>query len=404
MLKTERAQLIDAYLETHNQGDEEKDKSRMPISYKGELHRHQVYRIPTRYLIHNIMNGRFRSELLEKESELKRKLDAADDNDKSIFRQLLLEQKRSETEALKADLVKNGQLDPGIITHDGAVINANRRMAILHELYEETKDSKYEYLLVARLPPDVGERDLWKIEAGLQFGRDYRLEYGGVNELIKLREGEKQGLSDKEISIALAGRYTEKAVRDKLDTLKLIDSYLKYIGKKGQYNVIVEQRSLEKFNSLYTSVLKQLKNKHGIDGKEIAMLTEVAFGLIEKTDVSHWDIRELRKIATIPKAANQLKASLIPEKTTDAPKSSEKDIEPNVVREPDGEQLKEAFTSAKEVVEALQDRDKPLRLLSRAKSALDGVDENAVILKEEKAQKELEEINSILYRIIEATK
>lgn len=403
MLKTERAKLIDAYLESHNQGDEEKDKSRMPISYKGELHRHQVYRIPTKYLIHNIMNGRFRSELLEKEAELKRKLDAADENDKPIFRQLLLDQKRSETEVLKADLVKNGQLDPGIITHDGAVINANRRMAILHELYEETKDSKYEYLLVARLPPDVGERDLWKIEAGLQFGRDYRLEYGGVNELIKLKEGEKQGLSDKEISIALAGRYTEKAVRDKLDTLKLIDSYLKFIGKKGQYNLIVEQRSLEKFNSLYSNVIKQLKKKHGIDGKEIAMLTEVAFGLIEKTDVSHWDIRELRKIATIPKAANQLKSSLILE-PSETPKSNDNEREPNIVKEPDGEQLKEAFTSAKEVVEAEEDRDKPLRLLSRAKSALDGVDENATVLKEKKAQKELKEISSILNRIMEASK
>ncbi len=404
MLNTDRSKLIDTYLSTHVQDDEEKDKSRMVISYKGDLQRHQVYKIPTKYLIHNIMNGRFRSELLEKESELNRKLDASDEKDKPIFRQLLLDQRRSETEVLKADLIKNGQLDPGIITHDGAVINANRRMAILHELFEETKDSKYEYLLVARLPPDVGERDLWKIEAGLQFGRQYRLEYGGVNELIKLREGEKQNLSDKEISIALAGRYTEKAVRDKLDTLKLIDSYLKFINKKGQYNLIVEQRSLEKFNSLYSNVIKQLKKKHGIDGKEIASLTEVAFGLIEKTDVSHWDIRELRKIATIPKAVNQLKASLV---VNSSPKeiSNHNDSTPTgIVREPDAEQLKEAFTSAKEVVEAEEDKDKPLRLLSRAKSALDGVDANASILKEDKAQKELKEINSILNKILEATK
>ncbi len=404
MLSTERSKLIDAYLATHVQDDEEMDKSRMTISYKGVLHRHPVYKIPTKYLIHNIMNGRFRSELLEKQSELNKKLDASDEKDKPIFRQLLLEQKRSETEVLKADLIKNGQLDPGIITHDGAVINANRRMAILHELFEETKDSKYEYLLVARLPSDVGEKDLWKIEAGLQFGRDYRLEYGGVNELIKLREGERQKLSDKEISIALAGRYTVKTVRDKLDTLKLIDSYLKFINKKGQYNLIVEHRSLEKFNSLYSNVIKPLKKKHGIDGKEIATLTEVAFGLIEKTDVSHWDIRELRKIATIPKAANQLKSSLVQETPTQDEKTEQSDSKPIIVKEPDGEQLKEAFTSAKEVVDAQEDRDKPLRLLSRAKSALDGVDEKSPILKEEKAQKELKEINEILKKIIDSTK
>lgn len=402
MLNTERAKQIDAYIQKHSFDEEEKDKSPLRISYKGALHRHEVYRIPTKYLIHNIMNGRFRSELLEKESELKRRLDAADENDKPIFRQLLLDQKRSETEVLKADLIKNGQLDPGIITHDGAVINANRRMAILHELYEETKDSKYEYLLVARLPPDVGERDLWKIEAGLQFGRDYRLEYGGVNELIKLREGEKQGLSDKEISIALAGRYTEKGVRDKLNTLKLIDSYLKNIGKKGQYNLIAEEKSLEKFISLYTSVIKSLKNIHDIEKATIAALADIGFGLIEKTTTGHLEIRKLNKIAKTPKAMNQLKASLIPEGVNIDDNTAQ--IENIEIKNVEGELLKEAFTSATEVVEAQDDRDKPLRLLSRAKSALDGVNENSPILKEEKAQKELKEIKSILNRIVEATK
>lgn len=49
----------------------------MSFSYKGDLHRHGIYKIPTKYLINIVMNGLFRSELLEKESELKRKLDAS---------------------------------------------------------------------------------------------------------------------------------------------------------------------------------------------------------------------------------------------------------------------------------------------------------------------------------------
>ena len=39
----------------------------------------------------------------------------------------------------------------------------------------------------------MDERDLWRIEAGLQFAKDFRLEYGPVNELLKLKEGLERG-------------------------------------------------------------------------------------------------------------------------------------------------------------------------------------------------------------------
>ena len=90
------------------------------------------------------------SWLLEKEEQLKRKLDPTKKNDDQVIRKLLLEQNENETAALMADIQKNGQLEPGIITFDGAVINANRRMAIMRSLFEKTKEDKYKYLMVWR--------------------------------------------------------------------------------------------------------------------------------------------------------------------------------------------------------------------------------------------------------------
>jgi hypothetical protein len=366
----------------------------MFIAYAGKVHTHDLYRIPIDMLFHNIRNGRFAAELLEREEQLKRgKLDSTKEKDAVEIRKLLLDQNQAETEALRKDIIKNGQLEPGIITFDGAVINANRRLAIMHDLYLTTREDKYKYLMVGILPPGVDEVDLWKIEAGLQFGKDFRLEYGGVNELLKLREGEKRKLSDKDISLALHGRYTEKQVRQKLDILNLIDSYLDFIGKKGEYHLITEGKNLEKFNSLHNNVISPLKNKSTKKKKEIAELTTIAFALIDKTSLTHWDIRQLRDITTNTKADAELRSPFenrIPAASKEIKAAPEK--------------IREGFVTAKEIIENADERDKPERLLKRAKSALDGVNEESDKLKEKEVKALLTDVKKRIDVLIAASK
>jgi hypothetical protein len=112
---------------------------------------------------------------------------------------------------------------------------------------------------VARLPKGVDAKGLWRIEASLQFGRDFRLDYGQVNELLKIRAGKNSGLSDKQISVALSGRYSDKKVNEKLEILKLMDSYLYSIGKPGAYTHIQQERAGEMFNSLHDNVISPRK-------------------------------------------------------------------------------------------------------------------------------------------------
>jgi hypothetical protein len=386
-----RSKALKSYVEKH---PEQKVKNQtMVISYGGKVHRHELYRIPIDYLYHNIRNGRFAAELLEREEHLKRKLDATKETDSVEIRKLLLGQNDAETEALKSDIKKNGQLEPGIITYDGAVINANRRLAILRELYNETSESKFKYLVVGILPPGVNELDLWKIEAGLQFGRDFRLEYGGVNELLKLREGELQGLKPKDISVALIGRFSPKQVEEKLDILKLIDSYLEFINKPNEYHLITEGKDLEKFNSLQKSVISPLLSKHAKKKKDIAEITAIAFSLISNTRLTHWDIRELKDIALNKKADTELRAPF----SNQIP-GNLKELKLSV------DKLKEGFISAKEVIQNSEEKDKPERLLKRAKSALEGVDEKSNKLKEKETKALLSEIKQRVETLINASK
>lgn len=351
-LKTVREKQLDSYLTKSSAEDGQ--KLRIPL--KGRPEHLQVYRVPIKYLIYNIRNGRFAAELLAKESEIKRRLDPGTAEDGKIIQKLLLELNQTETAALKADLLDNGQLDPGVITRDGAIINGNRRTAILTALHDETHDPKFEYLRVARLPKDVDEKDLWRIEAGLQFAKEFRLDYSPINELLKLKEGRDSGFSSAEISKTLLGRFTPSKVDEKLAILKLIESYLHFIGRPGQYHVVQDERDVEKFNSLQAIVVAPLKKK-GKNDAEIAKLVAFAFALIKKTDLTHWDIRLLSKIAVDEDSITEL----LRKYDTDKPLRRTK------------EELEESFAAAKEIVEARQEQNRPERLLKKALSALRSV-------------------------------
>lgn len=353
-LETARARQLDVSLK--EPGSEIKD-FKVRVELKGKIHTLSVYRVPTKLLIYNIRNGRFAAELMAKEEELKRKLDPTIEADAKIIQKLLMDQSESETQALREDLKVHGQLEPGIITFDGAVINANRRMAILTALFEETGEPKFEYLLVGRLPPNVDEKDLWRIEAGLQFAKDFRLEYGPVNELLKLKEGRDRGLTERDISRSLLGRYSVTKIKEKLEVLKLIETYLEFIGKPREFHVIHDERSVEKFNSLQSSVVAPLKKRQEMKDSEIAKLVTLAFLIIEKTGLRHWDVRQLGKIANDSDAKGELY----------------KAYDPKNPRKVSNEQVEEAFCTAKEIVEDREEEDRPERLVKRALSAVQSI-------------------------------
>ena len=365
-LQSASANAIDAYLN----GRQKEDNMAVRVEVDGKIATLDVYRVPIRLLRYNIRNGRFASELLQMEAKLKRKLDSANAADAKIIRSLLLEQSESETALLKKDLIQHEQVEPGIITRDGAVINANRRMSIISSLFEETHEPKWEYLKVGILPDTVSEKDLWRIEAGLQFGKDFRLEYGPINELLKIREGVTCGLQPEDIAATLLGRFSAKDVQERLRRLELIDSYLIEIDKPGDYTQV--GRSMEKFNSLSTNVINQLNKKSDLDPVDIYKVSRVGFGLIRDGEATHWDIRKLSNIARSDKAKKALLEEL-PEDPYEAGK----------------EELNDAFTNAIDVISAEKEHEKPERLLQKALTAIQSIDPAGRLLSSSKAQKSL---------------
>jgi hypothetical protein len=280
---------------------------------------------------------------------------------------------RDKTELLKDDLHRKGQMEPGVITNDGVLINGNRRMAVLETLHQQEPTGKWQYIEVVRLPADTSEADLWKIEAGLQLSKDKVAEYHPVNELLKIKEGMERGLSTGEVAAAMYG-WTKEEIEDALARLTLIDDFLEFFGQPENYELIKKVGLHEHFIDIQKRVIAPAK-KQPVPKKELARRLQATFALIrahirsqkpgkgERKGITHWDIRKLDGVFTDVHARDLFMGHL----------SATKDIK----SVPD-ETVLEDFRDSLDVLRMREERDKPLRLVDKAINAIESIDFDAV--------------------------
>jgi len=283
-IKSEYEKRIEAYIESNSPECDMKRVQRIEI--EGRIKDLPVYRLPIKLLIYNVENGRFAADLRTKESTLGRKLNTRNVEDANTVKQILLSKSSHDTQMFREDLKKRGQIDPGVITAAGVVINGNRRMAILTELHAEFSQDKYNYLETSILPRNISDSEIFKIEARLQYAKDYKQEFGAVNELLKMEEGMKH-MSKRELATLLVR--DEKYIDEHLAQLSLLKSYSKYAWKRIDYKKIEEEQLTEKITGV-ENIVRKLKGEERRPS-EIAKLLEVQFAYI-KSGCSYRDIRD----------------------------------------------------------------------------------------------------------------
>jgi len=131
------------------------------------------------------------------------------------------------------------QTEPLLVTAFGVIVNGNRRLAAMRDLY--TRDSqefrRFEHIEVAVLPADATEDDLAQIETDFQIAPDMRLDYGWVEQALGL----KHQTDDLGWSLEKAAAHwqeTESELKRKLSVLALADQYLAHMGESGKYERI----------------------------------------------------------------------------------------------------------------------------------------------------------------------
>jgi hypothetical protein len=410
-------------------------RDRLPRSkliVKGQVELAPIYRFALDDLAYYKENGRIKAEVLEKEAELGRELAPSDKEDQKSIREILLSIRPDENEKIKEDLRKNGQINPGIITCDGIVINGNRRKALLEELYVETGNDEYNYLDAHALPSAMSKGELWLIEAGIQLSTPQQLDYSPINHLLKLKDGINAGLEIEMMAARIYGVKKEK-IQEDLRRLDLIDEYLRdYLDKEGKYHLV---RGLNEHFINLQDILEWAEHPRGRvlrnwtpDESDIAELKLVGFYYI-RMKMPHLRIRDLRYIFALSESWEEAKNALdvpvkiSPEERTQLGMGPQIDLE-----EEDEEELEEAaeeesftttaeerdlqeeaiwkdahknqlnsfFRDAKEQVEIIKDSKRPLALARRALKNIDAIPDDSERLQEP-------EMDRILSKIITRT-
>lgn len=112
----------------------------------------------------------------------------------------VLQRRHHHFDRLKENLRLEGQRDPGVITREGVLINANTRAVALRELDDEEK----RWIRVAVLPPDASAQELAELELQLQVQDPLKDDYRLTEELLFIEEMARDyGKSEREIALAL---------------------------------------------------------------------------------------------------------------------------------------------------------------------------------------------------------
>lgn len=352
----------------------------------------QVYNIPIKKLVYNIKNGRFAAEYQELKNKKGRELESENTEDRKELQKLLISLDPKQSMILEKDVRQHGQREPGVCTHGGQVINGNRRMSVIENIFES--DSNFKNLMVARLPPNISPIDLWKIEAGIQLSRKVQLDYGPINTLLKFKQGIDAGLTALQITKTLYGDYTEKEVKEKLGVLALVVLYLDFIGERNNFKKA--ERITEHFIDLRNII--ELEKKINPNPTTITQIKRVGFQLIH----DGIDQRGLRKLKDILKN----------EKTrVDVLKESEKYCQPenagvklakklNAEEQDEFTPARTIFNNALDSVKAISEAGEPIKLINRAIKNLEIIDPKHSSLKNSDSQERLDLLYSILNKIM----
>lgn len=371
-LNTDNKTKIDKYISDH---PELKLEQVFPISLKGQKKILKVYRLPTDYLFYNIRNGRFAAEYKELVKREGGHLQPEKKEDSNKIKQMLLNLDKTETKRTYDDIKIRGQWNCGVITEDGYVIDGNRRLSIISKLYDDTGLENWKFIDVARLDEPISAEDLWALEAGIQLGKDEIVRYGPINELLKLREGVKAGLSLKAIVKTLYGYEDEEEIQEKLNRLDLIEQYLKFMGIPEKYSHV--KNRVEHFINLQ-NIIRECKDRD-YNPELIVQIKNVTFQLI-KEGIPHLELRKIRQMVekNLPDAISEIKiaaSGLKPIKSTDKQdelitKETETIIDEFDEKEQEYSTTWAHFVNATDVLDVSNNEGKEILLLNRAEKNL----------------------------------
>lgn len=390
------------------------------LKYQGEIREFNVYKIPLEFLAYNVENGRI-SSLVKSYKREHGDLDMSRNADAQKVAQFLFESSEDRNKKTMRDLAQNGQLEPGIITMDGVIVDGNRRASLLRKIaesneFDQTIKDRCSYFYARILPENADEKEILRLETSYQMGADSKVDYNPIEKYLHTRDMKEKDFSIDQISEYM-GLSSNKDVLLNLEIMELIDSYLDTYGYTGIYTRL-PRGCEDDFLKLNTALKKIRGGKISwIQSDELDEVENdlrlICFDYIRLEEKGDFDFRMLASTASNNFLADEktwhsfVTAYFSNETAEEEPteevlsRASNDEEAKRLLNQRDNqwknkvrEHLMDSFRDCKNKLENKKEKDKPIALLKKALNALSEIDKEILNSAANRAEL-LEKANSI---------
>jgi hypothetical protein len=272
------------------------------IRFRGVQTLLEVKKVQNKYLKYRLENMRTsvkQSEVITEKGLAGDFFDAAGENPSAQQEQheILVELSKVATADIYSELRDNPNQDrPVLITDDGLVVDGNRRLAAMRDLYatDPVRYANFDWIDVAELDGNTTDDELVELETIIQIKPDLKAEYGWVEECIGLQKQIDNFSFSYEKLTSLWGESKEE-LQSRLQMLSIAKEFLTHINKAGQYSEVADSEQ-----AIKTFVGEMNGDRYqGLDPERKEAEKLVFFDILGSTEISlrkYEYAREIEKV------------------------------------------------------------------------------------------------------------
>ena len=274
-----------------------------PVIHNGQTAKYPVIYLDIDFPVYNMMNGRTMDtqEYFIKKNAKKENFFSSGQESNSAQKEqhcLLVNEadSRSKDHNVFTEFKKVKKFDPSnpiIITHDGVIINGNRRVSTMRELYYGeggvAKYGNFESIPCAIVEKVLSEKEFTQLEDQIQIKKDLKQEYRWTNILKKIQRENKLGFTIEEIARNMGKEASE--IKKSIAKLEVIDEHLDQdLDAAGDYKHVEGQEQIwnDVGSLLVSGDVKGDDDKKDIV-KKITRFIAVSSNIEEKSKHDIWE-------------------------------------------------------------------------------------------------------------------
>ncbi len=369
-----------------------------------------VYKIPLKYLFYNDKNDRISTEIVRYADENKMPIpdDREDYND--VFEKLIYESKPDALDKTMKSIETRGQDNPGVVLHDGRIIDGNRRFTCLRKIQKKTNIEQCFNAVILEYDYTDNYKLIKALELELQMGVEGPVDYDPIDRLFGIYNSIRiQKAFSPEEYAALFDDLSPADIRKKLGLADLMCEYLDFIGSPGKYYIAKDMKLDGVLNEI-PAVLSNVKKRYPdlVDKTKTFIFTLILNNVDGQINVFVRNLKNIIEYGDYPKLLEdteepmQRTIDLIDENKI----NSAQDVADRICNHKEiSEALKEAVSSEQGVVAIKKTTGAPIKRLREAKQTLQAIEPASVSEMSsedmERAQELIGAINKMLKKISE---